>query len=155
MESSASCFGSFVGGGLDGFGRTIEPGEARFRRPVLQQCRPHERGIRSRRRFGNEALVHQRYRDLVPVDRLRRKHAQEGGRRGAAGDGKKARPLALDGARQPACDVVRQRFGKFAARTEAVPDGVDRGGRHALSCHVRPSRSISAIEADGPHVPAV
>ena len=125
--------------------------------PVLQQRRRaparHWSAARFRR---HEALVDQRHGDLVPVDRLRRKRAR---RRRPASCRRRRRatpaPLALDGARQRACDVVGQRFGQFAARGEAVPDGVGRGCRHALSCQVRPSRSISAIEADGPQVPAV
>ena len=49
-----------------------------------------------------------------------------------------------------------QRLRQLGPRGEFVPGGgCRRGGLHALSCHVRPSRSMSAIDADGPQVPAV
>ena len=45
--------------------------------------------------------------------------------------------------------------GEFVARGKIVPNEILAGCHQSLSCQVRPSRSISAIDADGPQVPAV
>lgn len=71
----------------------------------------------------------------------------------ATGDGNgRAAPL-LDGSGENSGDGGREIFRQGFGRGEFMPFAVHHG--QVLSCQVRPSRSISAIEEDGPHVPAV
>ena len=126
-------------------------------RLALQQRRAHQRGVRARRGLRHEALVDQRDDHLVPVDRLcptaRAGTPPAWCRRRRRGSRVRVRSTACD--RRPAtrsASASRQ----FGARGEFVPvGGCCAGAVHALSCQVRPSRSISAIDADGPQVPAV
>ena len=120
-------------------------------------CRAHQPRIGARRGLRHEALVDQRHRRPCPSRSASRDSvAQELRRRGAAGNGEKAGPRACDRTAPGVPATVPPSASASSPRVaNSCQFGCRVAGGQALSCHVRPSRSISAIEADGPQVPAV
>src|SRR5690606_6477945 len=108
--------------------------------------------IRALGRGRHEPFIGERNRYLLPIELgLRKRFEEELGRR-AAGDGKKARAAHGDRVSQEGGNICGQSACQLLTCWKFVPLDVH---RYTLSCQVRPSRSINAIEPDGPQVPAV
>jgi hypothetical protein len=99
------------------------------------------------------ALVGQGDGDVTPAQRLEREAAEQIARRASARH-HEAGPVARG---QGLIEQIAYRAGKAVQQGRAVGKGSKFGGHVGLpssSCQVRPSRSIMAMAADGPQVPA-
>ena len=136
-------------------GPLIERHELSRRRRSLQQFVRYQLCVGARRGRRHQPLVDQCDDHLLPIDLGFRKFREKKRRRRAAGDGDEAGASFGDGVGELAGDRLRERLRQFRPAREDMHFVSDWHAGQPLSCQVRPSRSISAIEADGPQVPAV